>query len=166
MVLDNQGVYKAAAGDISPDLSKGLCDGSQMDPNAQYDLSKCTADGGVVSGYPHPSCNNAVACGTCYGVANFGVYPTDSGAQIGKSVVVQIVDACPAGSALNYCKVKANPPIPADERCGAGNTLDIDYSAYKDLTGTDYQSVGIPLIRTALDLGLMAISLIEQQSKP
>ncbi len=38
--LDNKGVYKAAAGDISPDLSSGLCDGSNSDPNFQYDMSK------------------------------------------------------------------------------------------------------------------------------
>ncbi len=37
---DNQGIYKAAAGDISPDLSSGLCDGSNADPNFQYDMSK------------------------------------------------------------------------------------------------------------------------------
>ena len=101
--IDNQGVYKAAAGDISPDLSGGLCDGSQSDPNAQYDMSKwyvdgvfrlnsvtdlqaSTSDGGVVSGYPHPSCKNAqIKCGTCYGVANYGEYPTDTGTQKGKS---------------------------------------------------------------------------------
>jgi len=98
----------------------------------------------VVGGYPHPGCQNVQgSCGKCYSVSNFGAYPTDTGAQIGKTIVVQIVDACPAGSALNYCKVKENPPIPADERCGAGNSLDIDYSAYKDLTGTDYTSVSV-----------------------
>jgi len=114
-------------------------------PSLGFDwLAFSTSDGGVVGGYPHPGCQNVQgSCGKCYSVSNFGAYPTDTGAQIGKTIVVQIVDACPAGSALNYCKVKENPPIPADERCGAGNSLDIDYSAYKDLTGTDYTSVSV-----------------------
>ena len=81
-------------------------------------------------------------------------------------IVVQIVDACPAGSALNYCKAKANPPIPADERCGQGNALDIDYSAYKDLTGTDYSSASVGLGSTNLSTGLTMSSYTEQQSKP
>ena len=38
--LDNKGVYKAAADDISPDLSTGLCNDSNSDPSFQYDMSK------------------------------------------------------------------------------------------------------------------------------
>ena len=53
------------------------------------------------------------------------------------SIVVQIIDACPAGSALNYCKTDIN----LDERCGQGNSLDIDFSGYLGLTGRAYDPV-------------------------
>jgi len=50
---------------------------------------------------------------------------------VGNSVIVQIIDSCPSVSAYNYCKTN----VPKEERCGAGNSLDIDYNAYQALTG-------------------------------
>lgn len=42
---------------------------------------------------------------------------------------MQIIDACPASNAFNFCKTE----VPADERCSDrnANSLDIDISAYK-----------------------------------
>ena len=86
------------------------------------------------SSYGGPSCPKT-NCGTCYKVTYIGAYGTSAsspppGAQ---SVIVQIIDSCPSTNAWNFCKTD----IPANERCGTGstNSLDIDMSAYKALTG-------------------------------
>ena len=57
----------------------------------------------------------------------------------GNSVIVQIIDACPASSAYNFCKTD----VPANQRCGAAgvNQLDIDQSAYQALTGQPFGAV-------------------------
>lgn len=129
--LGTGGTYGAAAGDISPDISGGLCDAP-----TDYDMSKCSNDQ-AESGYEGPACpkNN---CGTCYTVTNLGGYGGDSVGGVGNSITVQIIDSCPSGSADNYCKTD----VPADERCGSSSTnaLDIDQSAYQALTGTPFGS--------------------------
>lgn len=132
---DNTDIFAAAAGDISRDISTGLCTGSQPNMDFQYNTSVCTANGGQYpsSSYIPPSCPPvAVQCGTCYRVDNIGLYGSSSNDRIYGSVIVEIVDACPAGSAQNYCKTD----VPADERCGSNqtNSLDIDVSAYQNLT--------------------------------
>ena len=93
-----------------------------------------TANGGQYpsSNYIPPSCPPAaVKCGTCYRVDNIGPYGSSSNDQIYGTVIVEIVDACPAGNAQNYCKTK----VPADERCGSNqtNSLDVDVGAYRNL---------------------------------
>ena len=84
-----------------------------------------------------PSCPPAaVKCGTCYRVDNLGLYgSTTSNNTIHGSVIVEIVDACPAGNAFNYCKTD----VPPQERCGSNqtNSLDIDVSGYRELTKDD-----------------------------
>lgn len=94
-----------------------------------------TANGGQYpsSNYIPPSCPPAaVRCGTCYRVDNIGPYGSSSNDQIYGTVIVEIVDACPAGNAQNYCKTK----VAADERCGSNqtNSLDVDVDAYRNLT--------------------------------
>ncbi|MCJ1396458.1 hypothetical protein MMC18_009348, partial [Xylographa bjoerkii] len=119
--------YGAAAGDISPNISGGLCAGS-IDP------SLCVQGQAPASDYEGPSCPKT-NCGVCYQVTNLGPYGSGGttpppGAN---SVIVQIIDSCPSTSAWNFCKTQ----VPADERCGssATNSLDIDLGAYQALTG-------------------------------
>lgn len=89
------------------------------------------------SDYKPPFCPGA-RCGTCYTVTN---------AQIQKRITIWIIDACPAKTALNYCKAFATNPndvVPKEEQCGTAgvNSLDIDTSAYRTLSdGKGYQSV-------------------------
>ncbi|KAI0477081.1 hypothetical protein GGR56DRAFT_635749 [Xylariaceae sp. FL0804] len=119
------GTYGAAASDISPDISGGLC-------YASIDYSEC--DGQVpVSGYSGPSCPTT-NCGTCYTVTNEGGYDGASASGTGNSITVQIIDSCPSVSAYNFCKTD----VPDDERCESSttNALDIDVSAYEALTGS------------------------------
>ena len=111
--------------------------------------SSSTANGGQYpsSNYIPPSCPPAaVKCGTCYRVDNIGPYGSSSNDQIYGTVVVEIVDACPAGNAQNYCKTK----VAADERCGSNqtNSLDVDVGAYRNLTvgmngGVEWDAVSL-----------------------
>ena len=57
----------------------------------------------------------------------------------GNSITVQIIDACPATSASNYCKTD----VPSNQRCGDSGTnqLDIDSNAYMALTGQAFGGV-------------------------
>lgn len=96
----------------------------------------------VVPGYTGPACPHT-KCGICYKVTNLGGYGGSSVGQVGSGIVtVQIIDACPASSAFNYCKTE----IPANERCSdmSANSLDIDTRAYQQLTGTPWKAVRIP----------------------
>ena len=70
---------------------------------------------------------------------------------------MELVDACPAGHALNYCKTE----IPLDERCGSNqtNSLDIDVHAYRELTsgvhgGAVDWSVGQPNLRINITINV------------
>ena len=112
-----------------------------------------TANGGQYpsSNYIPPSCPpGAVRCGTCHRVDNIGTYGSAPSSQIYGTVTVQIIDACPAGNAQNYCKTD----VPADERCGSNetNSLDIDVGAYRGLTagmmggGVEWDSVSCALV--------------------
>ena len=127
------GTYGAAASDISPDISGGTCSGS-------IDMSQCNGQS-PIPGYANPNCPSS-QCGVCYQVTNNGGYGGNAVGGGGNSVIVQIIDACPSGSAWNFCKTD----VPADERCGDGGTnqLDIDQGAYAALTGTGWSDVSIP----------------------
>ena len=90
-----------------------------------------------IPGYQGPSCPTA-NCGICYRVTNQGGYGGSDVGGVGNSVVVQIIDSCPASHADNFCKTN----VPGDERCAPGsNTMDIDQSAYQALTGQPLGSV-------------------------
>lgn len=90
-----------------------------------------------MAGYSVPACPTS-NCRICYHVTNQGGYGGSGVGGVGNSVVVQIIDSCPAAHAENFCKTD----VPADQRCGAGtNTLDIDQSAYHALTGQGFGSV-------------------------
>ncbi|MCJ1421175.1 hypothetical protein MMC32_007537 [Xylographa parallela] len=121
--------YGAAAGDISPNISGGLCAG-------RIDASLCVAGQQSPAGdYAGPACPRA-NCGVCYQVTNLGPYGSGAPATAAvgaRSVVVQIIDSCPSTSAWNFCKTD----VPSDERCGSAgtNSLDIDLGAYRALTG-------------------------------
>lgn len=60
-----------------------------------------------------------------------------------ENVIVQIIDACPANNAYNFCITA----VPANERCGdaSTNSLEIDTSAYQKLTGTVWNTIRISL---------------------
>lgn len=62
---------------------------------------------------------------------------------MGNSVIVQIIDSCPAVSPMNYCKTD----MPLNQTCGdtGTNQLDIDQSAYMPLTGQAFGSVSSKL---------------------
>ncbi|KAI9654326.1 MAG: hypothetical protein M1821_006642 [Bathelium mastoideum] len=124
------GTYGAAAGDISPNISGGLCYASINYDNCNGQTPK--------SGYSGPACPTT-NCGKCYLVTNEGGYGGASVGGVGRSVTVQIIDSCPSVSAFNYCKTD----VPADERCGSSSTnaLDIDQNAYQALTGQSFGSV-------------------------
>ncbi|MCJ1473893.1 hypothetical protein MMC13_002548 [Lambiella insularis] len=123
--------FGAAAGDLSANISGGRCSGS-------IDMSVCQGQSPAPS-YQGPSCPKS-NCGLCYQVTNIGPYgntaPTPSTGSA--SIVVQIIDSCPASSAFNFCK----SDVPADERCGssATNSLDIDIGAYQALTGAAWNN--------------------------
>ena len=88
-------------------------------------------------GYQGPPCPTS-NCGICYRVTNQGGYGGAGIGGVGNSIVVQIIDSCPASHADNYCKTN----VPGDERCAPGtNALDIDESAYQALTGQPFGSV-------------------------
>ncbi|KAL8873346.1 MAG: hypothetical protein Q9174_001166 [Haloplaca sp. 1 TL-2023] len=114
----NEGIYGAAAGDLSPILSAGFCDGSQNTTQPSYDMSKCPK--------------------TCYEVENIGAVGGVTADVLG-SIKVQIIDGCPAGSAWNYCKTN----VDITQRCMSPTTeaLDIDFKAYSKLwPGKSYSS--------------------------
>ena len=124
------GTYGAAAGDISPDISGGLC-------FANLDMANCQNEAPVAS-YEAPACPTT-NCGLCYQVTNLGGYNGSTIGGSGNSVIVQIIDSCPSVSAWNYCKTE----VPTNERCGNPkvNSMDIDQSAYGALTGVDFDWV-------------------------
>ncbi|KAL6720563.1 hypothetical protein ACLMJK_002487 [Lecanora helva] len=119
---DDGNIFAAAAGDLSPDISRGQC---TYTPDEQAEnRNVCTEPDSTGpnqqpnSGTYHgPACPHA-ACNSCYKVTN-----NDSG----KSVTVKIVDACPAKSAYNYCKSNTEP---AGKCGGSKNALDISVHAY------------------------------------
>jgi len=123
------GTYGAAASDISPDISGGLC-------YSTINMNNCNGQQ-PVAGYESPSCprNN---CGKCYRVTNMGGMGGNSVGGVGRHAVVQIIDSCPSVNAWNYCKTN----IPANQRCESSTTnqLDIDMNAYEQLTGQPYGS--------------------------
>ncbi|KAL8713911.1 MAG: hypothetical protein Q9220_002057 [cf. Caloplaca sp. 1 TL-2023] len=175
-LVDNQKIFGAAAGDISTGLAKGHINATTLlqiyknclaigelssnllglldalphrvhlhiancilptcsttpQPGVSYKLPK--ADG---SDYKPPFCPGA-RCGKCYTVTN----PSNQ-----KKITIQIIDACPAYTAFNYCKALAKDPkdiVQPKDRCGDANTnsLDIDTSAYAKLSdsGQGYES--------------------------
>ena len=71
----------------------------------------------------------------------------------GQSIVVTIVDACPATNAENYCKTAVAP----EQRCMAAGTnmLDIDVSAYQALTGQPSGSVSLAAIAQKRHVGTL-----------
>ena len=133
VALGQPGTYAAAAGDLSPDISGGLCSGN-------VDMGNCNGQS-PVGGYVPPSCPTS-NCGVCYSVTNQGGADGGSASGVGQSVIVQIVDSCPSTNAYNYCKTD----VPAEQRCeSSSNALDIDQAAYQALTGQPYGSVSAPL---------------------
>ena len=129
MNAGQQGTYGAAASDISPGISGGMCSGNIL-------MSQCAGQS-VAPGYQAPVCPKT-NCGKCYKVTNKGGIGGSVGG-VGNSITVQIIDACPSKSAYNFCKTD----MPASQRCGdpGTNQLDIDKSAYAALTGQAYGDV-------------------------
>ena len=139
---DNPSHFGAAASDISPQIAGPKCAGT-------IDMSMCQK-GSPPSNYQGPSCPTS-NCGLCYKVTNLGPYGTmnpdtdpahapATNKSMG-SVIVQIIDSCPASHAANFCKVQIG--IPANERCGDSETnqLDIDMSSYQALAGRPHGAV-------------------------
>lgn len=92
-----------------------------------------------------------------------GPYGSTSNDTIYGSVIVEIVDACPASHAANYCQSL----VPADQRCGSSETngLDIDVKAYRELTsgdrggGMDF-APGMPSLKINITLNVPCDSMI------
>ncbi|KAI4160773.1 MAG: hypothetical protein LQ342_005486 [Letrouitia transgressa] len=131
-VIDYNHIFGAAAGDLSQDLSAGLCNYTDSDrahtmeedaPGQSYKLPNPYT-------YIAPDCKKA-KCGTCYDVRN---------KANNKKIVVQILDGCPSSSAWNYCKTGIDPA----SKCMQPNlnALDIEKDAYSKLSddGNEYQS--------------------------
>lgn len=155
----NPNHFGAASGDISRDISPGRCD-PPLDP----DLSKCNKTEGTPLDphYVGPACpKTKTQCDkpTCFRVQNTGTFGSSSSTPTGIPIIVQIIDSCPAGHAQNYCKAYNKNPskiVPPQQRCADGSTnyLDIDYHAYKHLTGTDFvenQSANLEIQITPVD---------------
>jgi NAD-dependent dihydropyrimidine dehydrogenase PreA subunit len=135
---------------MSPNISGGRCTGqiddmslwyaSCLPPSIQIPASLQFAFSFGQKAVHHvqlPWCPRS-NCGICYRVTNQGGYAGGHIGGVGNSVVVQIVDSCPASHPANFCKTN----VPADQRCAPGvNTLDIDESAYLALTGQPFGSV-------------------------
>lgn len=91
-----------------------------------------------ISGYVPPSCDHS-RCGTCFQVTNQGGIGGDA-SGVGQSIIVQIIDACPATNAGNFCKTSiADPRLKCMDP--GTNSLDIEQNAYTGLTGQAYASV-------------------------
>ena len=119
----------------APSLSRYPNIKSSMGYSSDFPYPLSTSNGGQYpsTDYVPPFCPlGAVQCGICHRVDNIGFYGSSTNDHIYGSVIVEIVDACPAGNAQNYCKTD----VPADERCGSDqtNSLDIDVRAYQNLT--------------------------------
>lgn len=121
------------------------------------------ADGGQqpdFSTYQGPACPipQRSTCGLCFKVDNLGnVANAPLQTPIG-TVTVQVIDACPAGHAQNYCKTDEA----ANQRCQdpTTNSLDIDMDAYQQLTGTAYNDVAhvsLPSLMVVSDAKLMEL---------
>ncbi|KAL8864775.1 MAG: hypothetical protein Q9174_007227, partial [Haloplaca sp. 1 TL-2023] len=133
-LVDNQKIFGAATNDGAQGLGPYKCEYSEKDNRS--DPAQCTVskdglpyklpsdDASSPDFYKPPFCPGA-QCGKCYTVTN---------RANNKKITVQILDACPAQTAWNYCKAGS---IPANQRCGdAGtNQVDIDLSAYPVLSG-------------------------------
>lgn len=136
------GIFGAAASDISPNISGGPC-------NASVGDGTCNGQVPNNSSYEGPHCGTS-NCGWCYKVTNDGSAKWDSVAQgIGNSVVVQIIDACPHNSAMNYCKTEQ----PSNQTCTSDSTnqLDIDQNAYMTLTGEAYVAGQTPNLNIMIE---------------
>lgn len=75
-----------------------------------------------IAGYVPPACEQN-RCGQCYQVTNQGGHGGDA-SGVGQSIIVQIIDACPATNAWNFCKT--DQPDLAQKCMDPGtNSLDI-----------------------------------------
>ncbi|MCJ1476318.1 hypothetical protein MMC13_004984 [Lambiella insularis] len=135
------GTFGAAAGDISPQISGGLC-------YSKIEMNNCVNEAPKID-YVGPACPT-INCGLCYSVTNNGGYGGSPIGGMGNSIIVQIIDSCPSVSAWNYCKTM----YPMEQRCGNPkvNQLDIDQSAYVALTGVAF-TWGVP----SLDIGIAPV---------
>ena len=146
----------AAAADYSGHISPGHCSQGPSDVN----FNNCNADGSIKDGVVKPSCApfsvpgnpSGKGCGTCYRVTNRGsADPNHPTPGVDRTSTVQIIDACPAYSAENYCK--KNVGVDEIGRCGAVGTdaLDLDWAAYPDLTGLTYEAGITPNLRVRIE---------------
>ncbi|KAL8940701.1 MAG: hypothetical protein Q9216_002688, partial [Gyalolechia sp. 2 TL-2023] len=143
LIADNSRIFGAAISDVSTALAKiytrkGPYKCEYTPSDTAHNTSQCiaTPEGGApyklptYDTYKAPFCPGA-PCGKCYTITNKANM---------KKILVQIIDACPADTAWNYCKA---PAVEASQRCADPNTnqVDIDESAYPFLSdGEAYQS--------------------------
>ncbi|KAL8964205.1 MAG: hypothetical protein Q9183_004618 [Haloplaca sp. 2 TL-2023] len=112
-LVDNEKIFGAAVSDVARGLGTYQCDYSEGD--LKSDPAQCTVSKEGVSYklpnddkdspdfYKPPHCPGA-QCGKCYTITN---------KANDKKITVQILDACPAKTAWNYCKAGF---VPANER--------------------------------------------------
>lgn len=91
-----------------------------------------------IAGYMPPACEQN-RCGQCYQVTNQGGRG-GAASGVGKTITIQIIDACPATNAWNFCKTDT---LDLAQKCmdPGTNSLDIEQNAYTELTGQNYAPV-------------------------
>lgn len=112
---------------------------------ADVDISsQSVCDGQTpIANYVPPSCDRS-RCGSCFKVTNQGGIGGEA-SGVGQSIIVQIIDACPATNAWNFCKT--DEPDTRQKCMDPGtNSLDIEENAYTGLTGQAYASVSASLL--------------------
>lgn len=112
-------------------------------------LSQSVCDGQIpIANYVPPSCDHS-RCGSCFKVTNQGGIGGDA-SGVGQSIIVQIIDACPATNAWNFCKTEQ--PDTRQKCMDPGtNSLDIEQNAYTALTGQAYASVSASVLAMPLN---------------
>ncbi|KAH7909992.1 hypothetical protein BJ138DRAFT_1009771 [Hygrophoropsis aurantiaca] len=128
------GIYAAALGDLSPLWTGSECSGS-------IDSSNCNGSGGCID-CTGPSCSGEGQCGQCFQISCAGSLDGEtSGACTGNTIIVKIIDACPATHPENYCKLaEFGGNVPANQCCEAAgvNAFDIATTAQSALSTFQY----------------------------
>ncbi|KAI9136951.1 RlpA-like double-psi beta-barrel-protein domain-containing protein-containing protein [Paraphysoderma sedebokerense] len=153
--IDGRATYYPGPGEAATDMSTLSCTqsirgftprsnswfGAMADKAPLYAGPACQPN---PNGGPYPICPNQGSCGKCYEIKCVSKFPAENGgAQTcipGKSVTVQIVDACPHNHPVNLGKKNDNPC----QDTGV-NHIDLNINAFKEIA-----NLGAGTIRTQI----------------